>query len=149
MSYENSIFSLGEDLFTGLKKYVLEEVGKKYPNLKITTYSTSSTYPQIVFSEERNQVVNQTSRNELIVRKPEFEINIYAKNDIVNNIQTTADDIVNDISNVVIYYLEKICKIKDVNLTSRLTNFDDKNVQSRRAVIRFSIQWLKKYNIRK
>lgn len=147
MAIGNSLFRLYEDVYSGIKSFVDEELKIKYPDIQVLKNVISSTYPQIVIKDENNPVVSQTSRNEITVRSPQFELNIYAKNNLINGVQMEAEDIVEDIADEVVYYLEKICGIKNINVNGTFQDFDSKNELSQRIVIRFTLLWIREYNI--
>lgn len=141
MDYKYNINSLNNNLFIKFKEFMEGNLLKDYPKLKIVSSSNIATYPRVVFSEDRNRISSNTTRMELKKRNLEFEVNIYA----IDTDEQIADEIIDDISNCALYYLEEVLKIP-TDIT-RITDFDDKGTQNRRLIIRFDIKWLQQKNI--
>lgn len=138
------VFAFGNSIFEGMKKYVNEKMLSTYPKLRILESAIKIEYPLIIFRQVRVNPLTETTRNEIIKNSTEFEITIYAKNENYNNGIKYANEIIKDLVNVVVYYLQKICRFKRINIQSDLDNFDGTNVQSKRAIIRFSVKSLQK-----
>lgn len=149
MDYKFDNNYISKELFNSLKNYLYNntDIITKY-NCKLTTNSMVSTYPQIVFTQDRINNISSTIKNELRQKNIEMEINIYAIDKTINNQIIDAQDILEDISNHIVYFLEKICRIRNVDITTNLTNFDGKDTQSEKTTIRFDITWLQDYNIK-
>lgn len=149
VDYKLNSYSLGESIYSGYKAFLTSSLINTYPDLKIVKYTALSAYPQVVFTQARIKNASTTTNNELRRKEVEFEINCYAVNKETINGLVDASEILEDIVNVSTTYLEKILGAKNVDVTSGLTNFDNKNVQSERAVIRFTMNWLQDKNIYK
>ena len=142
------IFAFSNSIFEGMKKYVNKEMLTKYPKLRILDTVIKNQFPLIVFRQVRVSPISETTRNELIKNSHEFEINIYAKNDTVNGEIKLANQIIQDLVNVVMYYLQNICRFRRINLQTDLDNFDGTSIQGKRAVIRFNVKCLQRnFNI--
>lgn len=142
------ILAFGNSIFEGMKTYVNEKMLSTYQKLRISDTVIKNQFPLVVFRQVRISPISETTRNEVIKNSHEFEINIYAKNDTFNGELKTANQIIRDLVNVIMYYLQNICRFKRINLQMDLDNFDGTTIQGKRAVIRFNVKCLQKnYNI--
>ena len=140
------IFAHGNSIFEGMKEYVESQLLSTYPTLKIKKNVIQNAFPLIVFRQISRTALTETTRNEVIKNSTEFEINIYCKNEIVNGVSKEPEEVLEDLVNVVIYYLQNKCRFSRINLQTDLENFDNKNIKSKRAVIRWNVKCLQRYN---
>lgn len=142
------IFAFGNSIFEGMKSYVEKQMLSTYPNLRIKESVIEKQFPLIIFRQPRISPISETTRNEIIKNSHEFEITVYAKNENINGKLKEANEIIKDLVNVIMYYLQNICRFKRINLQTDLDNFDNSNIKSKRAVIRFNVKCLQRnYNI--
>lgn len=141
MSFKTNPYTLGNNLYNVIEEFLLGNLSNDYPSLKVLTSSNVATYPSVIFNEDRNRIVSNTTRMELRKRNIEFDIDIYA----IDTNEKLADEIIDDIASCLLYYLEKVLKVKTD--ATRMSDFDSKGTQNRRLNIRFNLKWLQDKNI--
>lgn len=139
---------IGDTLYKSLQDYIMNktDVVSKF-DCVISTNVVESTYPLIVFKQEKVKGLSSTLNNELRRKNVVFEINVYSVDKDIAGEFYPSEVINSEITNHIVYFLEKMCRIKNVDLTTGLFNFDNKGTQSNRNTIRFNINWLQDYNI--
>lgn len=138
---------IGDTLYKNLKNYIINqtELVSKF-GCTISTNVIESSYPLIVFKQTRINNISSTLNNEVRKKNVVIEINVYAIDKDIDGEFYASENINNEITNNIVYYLEKICKIRNVDITTGLIDFDNKGIQSNRNTIRFNVNWLQDYN---
>lgn len=133
-----SIFSFSRSIYDYMTEKITPKFQEKYPDFKIVKNSLLASFPQVVFYESRNQTIEGTINNEITVKNIECKIEVYAKDFIDDEDIISANSIVDEITEEIVYILEKQFKITDIDITENLLNFDRKNVPSTKTIINFS-----------